>query len=103
MAIAARNDRPVSYQRWDAIIATPLDFRLDAGRYGLTTRATVWGTAELQRVIADGAGGQIAVSALAPLAGDGYAEINLPAGWYRLALAGITAFTGLIELISREP
>ena len=97
MAIAARADRPVSFQQWNVIAATPLDFRLDEGVYGLTTYATVWGTAELQRVISDGAGGQIAVTALPALAGGGYAEIRLPAGWYRLVLAGVTAFTGLIE------
>ena len=99
MAIAARNDRPVSYQRWDGITATPNDFRLDEGVYGLTTHATAWGTAALQRVISDGAGGQIAIAALPALAGDGYAEIRLPAGWYRMVLAGITAFTGQIEKI----
>lgn len=99
MAIAARNDRPVSYQRWDAIGATPPDFRLDEGIYGLTARATVWGTAEIQRVLSDGAGGQIAVTALPALAGNGYAEIRLPAGWYRLSLVGVTALTGLIEKI----
>ena len=101
MAIAARNDQPVSFQQWNAIGATPLDFRLDAGRYGLTLRATVWGTVTLQRVMTDAAGGQITVDVLPPIAGAGYTEIPLPAGWYRLTLAGITALTGLIELIYR--
>jgi hypothetical protein len=101
MAIAARNDRPVSFQQWNAIDATPLDFRCDAGRYGLTLRAVAWGSATLQRVMTDGAGGQIAVDVLPPLAGDGYTEVPLPAGWYRLTLAGITDLTGLIELIER--
>src|SRR4051812_10763525 len=101
MTIAARNDYPVSYQSWDAIAVTPVDFRLDAGRYGLTVRATVWGTATLQRIISDNAGGQIAVNIVSPLAGDGYTELILPAGWYRLTLSGITALTGLIELIYR--
>lgn len=99
MAIAARNDQPVSYQQWSAIGATPPDFRLDESVYGLTLRATVWGTAELQRVISDGAGGQFAVTALPALAGNGYTEIRLPAGWYRLSLVGVTALTGLIEKI----
>ncbi len=101
MTIAARADYPVSFQQWNAISATPLDFRLDAGLYGLTVHATVWGTATLQRMVSDNAGGQIAVTILSALAGDGYAEINLPAGWYRMTLANITAFTGLIELIYR--
>ncbi len=102
MTIAARNDRPIDYQRWSAISATPADFRLNDGRFGLTTRATVWGTATLERVISDEAGGQIAVVVLSPIAGDGYAEIHLPAGWYRMVLAGVTGFTGLIELIDRD-
>jgi hypothetical protein len=102
MAIAARADRPVSFQQWNVIAATPLDFRLDAGTYGLTTQATAWGTATLQRVMSDGAGGQIAVNVLPAVAGNGYTEIPLPAGWYRMALAGVTAFTGLIELIFRD-
>lgn len=101
MTIATRADRPVSYQSWAAISATPVDFRLDAGRYGLTLHATVWGTATLQRVISNNAGGQIAVAALPAIGGDGYAEIWLPAGWYRLTMAGVTALTGLIELIYR--
>ena len=102
MTIAARNDRPIDYQRWSAITTTPPDFRLNDGIFGLTTRATAWGTATLQRMISDNAGGQIAVTVLPVIAGDGYAEIRLPAGWYRMTLAGITAFTGLIELIDRD-
>lgn len=102
MTIAARNDYPVDYQRWDAITTTPRDFKLNEGRFGLTTHATVWGTATLQRIISDGSGGQIAITIMAPVAGDGYVEQHLPAGWYRMVLAGITAFTGLIELIDRD-
>lgn len=100
MAIAARADRPVSFQLWNAIDATPLDFRLDAGAYGLTVSAVAWGTATLQRVLPDGAGGQVAVAILAPLAANGYTELHLPAGWYRLVLAGITDLTGEIAMIA---
>jgi hypothetical protein len=96
MAIAARNDRPVSFQQWNAISATPVDFRLDAGAYGLTVHSTAWGTATLQRVLS---GGQLAITVLTALSADGYAEIRLPAGWYRLTLSGVTELTGLIELI----
>jgi len=99
MTIAARADRPIDFQQWNAITTTPVDFRLNEGRFGLTLHATVWGTATLQRIMTDGAGGQIAITILSPLAGDGYVEIPLPAGWYRLALSGITALSGLIELI----
>lgn len=100
MAIAARADTPVSYQVWNALAATPLDFRLDAGKYGLTIAATVFGTATLQRVLSDGAGGQYVVPISAALAANGYTVIELPAGWYRIALAGITAFSGIIEQIA---
>lgn len=99
MTIAARADYPVDYQSWVAISATPVDFKLNAGEFGLTLQAGVWGTATLQRVISNGAGGQVAVSVLS-IAGDSYSEVTLPAGWYRLALAGITSLTGLIELIN---
>ncbi len=101
MTIAARNDKPVSYQSWAAISATPRDFRLDAGLYGLTLHSTSWGTATLQRMISDNAGGQIAVTVLTALSADGYATVQLPAGWYRLTLSGLTGLTGLIELIYR--
>lgn len=100
MAIAARDNQPRSFHLWNAIAATPLDFALDAGAYGFTARATVWGSATLQRVLTDGAGGQVVVPVLAPLTADGYAEIHLPAGWYRVTLAGITAFTAEIALIA---
>lgn len=102
MAIAARNDQPVSFQSWVGVNATPKDFKLDAGAYGLTLHATTWGTAILQRVLPDGAGGQIAVSVqAAALAADGYARLGLPAGWYRLTLTGANiGITGMIEQIA---
>jgi hypothetical protein len=100
MAIAARADRPVSYQAWNAIAATPLDFRLDAGKYGLTIAASVFGTATLSRVLPDGSGGQTATPVSAALAANGYTVLELPAGWYRLVLAGITALSGTIEQIA---
>lgn len=86
-----------SYQSWFPVIAaTPDDFPLDAGWYGLTVQATVWGTATLQRLMPDG--GYIAVSAA--IAANGYTTYQLPAGQYRILLAGVTAFGGLIELIT---
>lgn len=97
MAIAPRADRPVSFQQWNNIAATPLDFRLDAGRYALTITAGVFGTATLSRVLPDGAGGQTIAPVTAALAVAGYTVLELPAGWYRMVLAGVTGFTGLIE------
>lgn len=100
MAIAPRNDRPVSFQQWNNIAATPLDFRLDAGKYGLTIAATAFGTVTLSRVSSDGAGGQVVTPISAALAANGYTVLELPAGWYRLVLAAITGFNGLIEQIA---
>jgi hypothetical protein len=90
---------PRSFQFYDAIDATPSDFNLDAGKYGITVRATVWGTATLQRLMPDG-DGTLYVTVLTALAADGYTVIELPAGRYRMALAGVTALTGLIEQIA---
>lgn len=92
---------PRSFQFWNAIAATPNDFNLDAGLYGLTASATVWGTATLQKLLPDGLT-YVPVNA-AILAGNGYVALQLPACQYRMVLAGVTAFSGVIELISRGP
>lgn len=88
-----------SYQSWDAIDATPEDFNLDAGAYGLTLHATVWGTATLQRIIKPGSTA-FAVTVTPAFAADGYVEVHLPAGKYRLTMAGVTALSGAIELLA---
>jgi len=105
----AINNIPRSYQAWPntyanaaaaPVNATPADFNLDAGLYGLTVAATAFGTAQLQKLNPDG----VTYSAVSPvLAANGYSALQLPAGQYRMALAGITAFVGSIELISRGP
>lgn len=93
----ARNDGIRSFQSWFPVIgATPNDFALDAGWYGVTVQATVWGTATLQRLMPDSS----YVTVLAALNANGYATIQLPAGQYRMLLAGVTAFGGMIELIT---
>lgn len=90
---------PRSFQYWASIAATPNDFNLDAGTYGLTLTAGVWGSAALQKLIPDGV---TYVPILgATLVGNGYAVLTLPAGQYRLALVGITALVGEIALIGR--
>lgn len=88
-----------SYQSWDAIAGTPVDFDLNAGAYGLTLRATVWGTATLQRVLKPGATA-FPITVTPAFAADGYVEVHLPAGRYRLTLAGVTALSGAIELLA---
>ena len=95
----ARNDQPRSFQFWNAINATPNDFNLDTGTYGLTLTAGVWGSATLQKLLPDGATYVPVMGAV--MAGDGMVVLTLPAGQYRLVLAGITALLGEIALIAR--
>lgn len=96
----AINNQPRSYQAWSAIAVTPNDFNLDAGLYGLTVSAGVWGTATLQKLMPDG----VTYAPVAPnFAASGYSTLQLPAGQYQMTLAGATAFSGVIELISRGP
>lgn len=88
-----------SFQFWDGVNATPDIFDLDAGKYGLTLAAGVWGTATLERVIKTTAGTTyVAVSAA--IAANGYTVYELPAGKYRLNSAGVTALVGLLEQIA---
>jgi hypothetical protein len=96
--MAIVNNIPRSYQQWSAINATPNDFNLDSGIYGLTIKATVFGTATLQKLQPDGV---TYVPMAAPIGANGYSVLQLPAGQYQLTLAGITALTGQIELIAR--
>lgn len=101
----ALNNQPRSFQQWPAsyapapVSATPPDFNLDAGTYGLTLTAGVWGTATLQKLLPDSTTYVPVTGAI--LAGDGYTALVLPAGQYRLVLAGVTALVGVIELIAR--
>lgn len=96
----AINNIPRNFQYWAAIAATPADFNLDAGAYGLTLHATAWGTASLQKLLPDGTTYVSVMPFATALSADGYQELHLPAGQYRLALAGITALTGEIAKIA---
>lgn len=103
----AINNIPRSFQQWPnagyapaPVSATPPDFNLDAGTYGLTLSAGAWGSATLQKLLPDGTT-YVAVDNGA-FAGDGYKVFSLPAGQYRLALAGLTALVGEIALIARN-
>jgi|SRR5579859_4043552 len=86
----------VDFQSWSAINATPFDFVLNAGVFGLTISASVFGTATLRRYVT-ASDSYVAVSAA--LAANGYTELHLPAGQYQLTLSGITALSGMIEKI----
>lgn len=87
-----------SFQSWSAVAATPDDFNLDAGVYGAA--AVVTGVVTLQKLLPDGTTySNIAV--LATTAGGAYAVLQLPAGQYRLLMAGGATITGEIALIAR--
>jgi len=96
MPAAARNDQPIDYQVWNNIAATPRDFRLNAGSFGLEVKAGAWGTATLQQY--DGTtDSYFPVSAA--LGANGYTVLQLPAGQYQITLAGVTGFSGKIAKI----
>lgn len=83
---------------WSAISATPATFVLRGGNYGITLHATAWGTATLQRLTPDGG----YVTVLTAFSADGYQNISLPNGTYKLLLAGITALSGDIVSIVQD-
>ena len=91
----ARNDQPRSFQYWAGIAATPNDFNLDAGNYGLTVATGGFTSYQLQRLMPDGV---TYAPITAVVATAGYTYLQLPAGQYRLVLIS-TAFIGLIEKI----
>lgn len=93
----AINNIPRNFQFWNVIAATPNQFNLDAGAYGLTLHAGVWGTAALQKLLPDGV---TLVSVMTAQAADGYQELHLPAGQYQLTLAGVTGLIGEIAKIA---
>jgi hypothetical protein len=99
VAPAKVNNIPRSFQQWQNIAATPLDFNLDAGNYGLLISAGTFGTVTLQKFLPDGAGGGVYLPVSAALAANGYTVLQLSAGQYQVTLAGITAFTGEIAKI----
>lgn len=96
MAANARVDQPRSYQFWNAITASPKDFNLDAGNYGLTVAAAGFTSYQLQRLLPDG----VTYAPVTPVVvAAGYQYLQLPAGQYALAIVGATAFSGVIEKI----
>lgn len=87
----------VSWKVGDAIVATPADFNLDAGIYGITL-ATGFTTLTLQKLLPDGVTYVAVTAALVP---GSYTVIQLPAGQYRALLAGGANLIGEIALIAR--
>lgn len=92
----AITNQPRSYQFWNAITATPNDFNLDVGNYGITVATGGFTSFQLLKLMPDGVT-YAPITAVITVAG--YTVIQLPAGQYRLALIGATAFIGTIEKI----
>lgn len=90
---------PRSYAYWTALAATPGDFALDAGVYGITVSSLTAGTAQLQKLMPDGVT-YSPISGTSLLTGT-YTVLQLPAGRYRMLLTGATAFQATVELIAR--
>lgn len=87
-----------NFQFWNSISATPVDFRLNAGLYGVTLHATAWGTATLRMLMPDGTlATYLTVQAFTA---DSYTDFRLPAGQYQLTLSGVTGLTGEIALVA---
>ena len=79
------------------ILATPADFTLRGGLYGVSAKAT-WGggSATLQRLSIDGS---TYVTVLTAFTATGYATVSLPPGTYRLAVTTATAlFAEIVQL-----
>lgn len=71
------------------ISATPADFVLRGGQYGVMVNATFGGgSVTLKRKSLDGS---TYVQVLAPFSANGYATVNLPNGTYQLTIATATA------------
>lgn len=89
---------PRSFQYWAAITATPPDFNLDAGWYGMTLHNVGAVAVTLQKLLPDGVTYVIVAT---PATTDSYTNLILPAGQYQLSMTGGTSITGEIALISR--
>lgn len=71
------------------ISATPATFILRGGNYGLTVHATFGGgSVVLQRLSPDNT---TYINVITGLTADGYTNVNLPSGTYKLAIATATA------------
>lgn len=92
------NYTPEYSESWTNIDATPADFILGEGLYGLTLQADVWNSVDLRRVFPDGT---VASVLAQPRTEDGYSgPLYLPGGTYRLVLTGTTGLTGALQEIA---
>lgn len=93
----AISNQPRSFQFWNSLAATPADFNLDAGDYGLTVTTGGFTSYQLQRLMPTGTG-LVYAPVTGVVAAAGYTFLQLPAGQYRIVLVA-TAFIGLLEKI----
>jgi hypothetical protein len=97
----------VDFQSWNDIDATPEEFRLNAGVFGLTLLAT-WGGGNvvLERRLPEPDPDTPSYVAMTPAFGtspataNGYSVFYLPAGLYRLSITTATGVSGRIEKIA---
>jgi hypothetical protein len=71
-------------QGFSNIGATTAAFHLQGGKYGVTVKASTYGTVTLQVLANDGT---TYLAAMTAFAADGYASADLPEGTYKVALA----------------
>lgn len=76
-------------------------FSLRGGAYGVTIIASNFGTANLQRLSADGST-YVNVSTDTNFAANGYASVVVPEGTYRINASGITAAYISVQRIPGE-
>lgn len=88
---------PRDYQQWSNNVIPVIDFPCKAGVYTFTATATAWGTAQLQRMVADPVLGAEYINIGAAIVANGMTEYHLAAGQYHWAIAGTTGFSGVFE------
>jgi len=89
----------VDCQYWTNIAATPFDFVLNTGVFGLTLHAATWGTGAVLRRYVTGSDSYVPMGAA--ITADGYAEYHCPAGQYQLTMTGMSGTSGSIEKIGQ--
>jgi hypothetical protein len=75
---------PSDVQTFTNINATTSAFPLRGGKYGVTCKASTYGTVTLQVLAVDQA---TWLTALTAFAADGFASVDLPPGQFRIAVA----------------
>lgn len=79
---------PIETHSFTNLSATPANFLLSGGAYGVTVHAGTWssGSVTLARLATDGS----TFVSVQAFTADGYANINLPNGTYQLTITSAT-------------